>query len=302
MCQNHHVRLIFFLFLISSCLLISGCMSQNQFAKNKVNQTAENIALSHDFKKQLIKTNTFTLTSFQKFSTENSTHNSDPNKAMTIYIEGDGRTWITRSKLSNNPTPKNPLALKLAVLDNSPNVAYLARPCQYTPHDLDHACNPLVWSDQRFSETTIQSMNEAIGTLKKSAKSRQIHLVGFSGGGAIALLIAARRNDIASIKTIAGDLNPVALSQYHHTSPLISSLDPIAVAQKLIHLPQQHFSGEKDKTVPPFVAEEFVNRMKAIGSHCATQTMIKDATHHDGWEVIWPTLLQKPFLCAENNV
>lgn len=275
-------------------MLISGCMSQNQPQKNKVNQTAENIALSNNFTKQLIKTKPFTLTSFQKFSA--------PTKAITIYIEGDGRTWITRSKLSDNPTPKNPLALKLAVLDNSANVAYLARPCQYTPHDLDHACNPLVWSDQRFSEATIQSMNEAVETLKKSAKSKQIHLVGFSGGGAIAILIAARRNDVASLRTVAGDLNPVALSQYHHTSPLTGSLDPMAVAQKLIDLPQQHFSGEKDKTVPFFIAKDFVNNLQKLGGHCVTETIIQNATHHDGWEAIWPTLLQKPFLCLKNNV
>lgn len=290
--QNHRFVLALLIFLLS------GCMSQNQSSKNKVNQTAESIAQSNNFTKQLIKTHTFTLTSFQKFSTPHSTSH----KAMTIYIEGDGRTWITRSKLSDNPTPKNPLALKLAVLDNSQNVAYLARPCQYTPHDLDQACNPLVWSDHRFSEKTVQSMNEAIEILKNTAKSKQIHLVGFSGGGAIAILIAARRNDIASLRTVAGDLNPGALSQYHHTSPLTGSLDPIAIAQKLISLPQQHFAGEKDKTVPSFIAKDFVTQMRKFGGNCASETIIENVTHHDGWEAIWPTLLQKPFLCLKNSV
>ncbi|HQW57939.1 MAG TPA: alpha/beta hydrolase [Gammaproteobacteria bacterium] len=299
--------------LIVICLffcILSGCASQNQLSSNKVNQTAYDIAQLNHFQKQLIKTNPFMLTTFQKFSTSPSTSNTNHtiNQTLTIYIEGDGRTWITRSKLSNNPTPKNPLALKLAVLDNSANVAYLARPCQYTPHSLDSACNPLVWSDQRFSETVIQSMNEAVENLKKSAKARQIHLVGFSGGGAIAILIAARRNDIASLRTVAGDLNPTALSQYHQTSPLTSSLDPNTrtVIQKLIHLPQQHFSGEKDKTVPPFIAEEFVARLRKLGSPCTSQTTIKDATHHQGWEAIWPTLLDKPLGtsdgCQKNNV
>jgi len=276
--------------IVLSCLffcLLSGCTSQNQLSSNKVNQTAENIAQCNHFEKQLIKTNLFTLTSFQKFSTSHSS--SASNQTITIYIEGDGRTWITRSKLSNNPTPKNPLALKLAVLDNSANVAYLARPCQYTPHSLDSACNPLIWSDQRFSETVIQSMNQAIEVLKKSAKATQIHLVGFSGGGAIAILIAARRHDIASLRTVAGDLNPTALSQYHHTSPL-TGLDPAAVAQKLIDIPQQHFSGEKDKTVPPFIAEEFVARLRKLGSCCASQITIKDTSHHQGWEAIWPKI------------
>lgn len=290
--------------IIFICLffcVLSGCTSQNQLAQKKVKHTAENIAQLNHFKKQLIKTNPFTLTSFQKFSISSSSPaaNEATNQTITIYIEGDGRTWITRSKLSNNPTPKNPLALKLAVLDNSPNIAYLARPCQYTPADLNPACNPRIWSEERFSETVIQSMNEAVEILKKLAKAKQIHLVGFSGGGAIAILITARRNDIASLKTVAGDLDPVALSHYHHTSPLIGSLDPATVAQKLIHLPQQHFSGEKDKTVPPFIAETFVARMKKLGSSCASQATIKNVTHHQGWETIWPTLLRNPFVPAE---
>ncbi|HXH54280.1 MAG TPA: alpha/beta hydrolase, partial [Gammaproteobacteria bacterium] len=212
--------------------MLSGCASQNQLPSGKVNHTADNIARLNHFKKQLIKTDPFTVTAFQKFQATN--------RNITIYIEGDGRTWVTRSKLSNDPTPKNPLALKLAVLDNSANVAYLARPCQYTPPALNPACNPLIWSDQRFSETVIRSMNEAVDILKKSAKATQIHLVGFSGGATIAILIAARRHDVASLRTVAGDLNPTALSHYHHTSPLIDSLDPSTIAHKLIHLPQQH--------------------------------------------------------------
>src|SRR5690349_24833459 len=101
--QNHAYILILVL-----CLL-SGCVSQQALSTKKVNQTAENIAQLNNFEKQLIKTNHFTLTSFQKFSDANTKGHS-----ITIYIEGDGRTWITRSHLSNNPTPKNPLALKLA--------------------------------------------------------------------------------------------------------------------------------------------------------------------------------------------
>lgn len=294
--QNHLRNLCnLVVFICLFLCILSGCTSQNTLSPNKVNQTAENIAQLNHFKKILIKTNPFTFTTFQKFE-------EAINQTLTIYIEGDGRTWITRSKLSNNPTPKNPLALKLAVLDNSPNVAYLARPCQYTPPMLNPACNPFIWSDQRFSETVIQSMNEAVEILKKSAKAKQIHLVGFSGGAAVAILIAARRTDITSLKTVAGDLEPTALSHYHQTSPLTGSLDPITVAHKLIDIPQQHFSGEKDKTVPPFIAATFVARLQKLGSRCASQTIIQNATHHDGWEEIWPTLLLKPFLCLKNNV
>lgn len=294
--QNHACILILVL-----CLL-SGCVSQQALSINKVNQTAENIAELNHFEKQLITTNHFTLTSFQKFRATNIKGHSTHNNAITIYIEGDGRTWMTRSKLSDNPTPKNPLALKLAVLDKSPHVAYLARPCQYTPLDLEMACTPLIWSDQRYSTAVIESMNHAVEKLKNTAKANKIHLVGFSGGGAVALLIAANRQDIASIRTVAGDLNPNALSQYHHTSPLTGSLDPMMAAKQLIHIPQQHFSGEKDTTVPPFIAEGYINFLTHTGSHCAEKIVLKNATHHEAWEANWPMLLEKPFLCLKNKV
>jgi hypothetical protein len=268
-----------FIFIV---LFLSGCMSPKNSSIYQKNDLGEKIAFTHHFQKQLIKTNAFTFTSFQKFSAAN--------QPMTIYIEGDGRTWITKSKLSNNPTPQNPLALKLAVLDKSANVAYLARPCQYTPLDSELSCTPEIWSNLRFSERVIQSMNEAITQLKNTAHSNKIHLVGFSGGAAVAILIAARRNDVVSLKTVAGDLDPVALSQYHHTSPLTGSLNPIAIAHKLIYLPQQHFSGAKDKIVPAFIGKNFLNKMRMLGSHCVTHTVISNATHHAGWEAVWPYL------------
>ncbi len=51
---------------------------------------------------------------------------------INIYIEGDGFAWVSRKKKSLDPTPKTPMALKLASMDGSSNVIYIARPCQYT--------------------------------------------------------------------------------------------------------------------------------------------------------------------------
>lgn len=44
---------------------------------------------------------------------------------LTIHIEGDGLAWINSSTPSSDPTPTNPLALRLALLDTAPSV-YLA--------------------------------------------------------------------------------------------------------------------------------------------------------------------------------
>ena len=40
-------------------------------------------------------------------------------------------SWVDRFTPSSNPTPTNPLAFKMALVDESENIIYLARPCQY---------------------------------------------------------------------------------------------------------------------------------------------------------------------------
>lgn len=251
-------------------------------------QRAEALARNHHFQKILIKTDPFTLTSFQRFTR--------PQEPVTIYIEGDGQSWITRTQLSPNPTPRNPLALKLAVLDKSPNVAYLARPCQYTPFPLDAACHPSVWSDLRFSSKIIAAMNQATSQIKKAAKAPAIHLVGFSGGAAIAVLVAAKRSDILTLRTVAGDLDHQALSEYHQTTPLPGSLNPLAAAAKLARLPQHHFVGANDPVVPSFISKKFVDEILKQGGNKISQMVLPGVSHHQGWESIWPDLLNKPFI------
>jgi hypothetical protein len=248
------------------------------------------MAEQHGFHKILIQTNPFLLTSYQRIQPGSQT--------LKIYIEGDGRAWISRHQLSTDPTPRQPLGLQLALQDSSASVAYLARPCQYTPHTLDAACQPAIWSHLRFSEPLVAAMNQAVTQLKTTAKAKKIQLVGFSGGAAIAVLIAARRNDIENLRTVAGDLNHDALSQYHATTPLTGSLNPTDVIAHISRIPQCHFSGEKDKTVPPFIATEFVDKINQQGFGCAEQVIIKNNTHHEVWERQWKNLLTLPLKCA----
>ena len=84
---------------------------------------ANKIADSAGLKSTEVKTSYFNIKSYYRFSRKG--------HPLTIYIEGDGQAWLTRTQPSLNPTPRNPLALRLAALDKSENVVYLARPCQY---------------------------------------------------------------------------------------------------------------------------------------------------------------------------
>ncbi len=276
--NNLTILLIFYVFL-------SGCFARSHLNRDLIEQQATDLG----FKRHLIQTPTHLLTSYQNFK--------KIKQPLIIYLEGDGRSWITRTRKSKNPTPLNPLALQLALLDPSANVAYLARPCQYTHFDQDPNCHIDVWTHQRFSPQVIASMNAAVDTLKQKAQASDVHLVGFSGGAAVAALIAEKRGDVKSLRTVAGDLNHVALSQHHSTTPLQNSLNPFDIASDLHSLPQRHFIGLKDTVIPVFVTQQFVDRVNSPVGSCAKITKLPKVGHQQGWTDIWVDLLQLPVNC-----
>lgn len=182
--------------------------------------------------------------------------------------------------------------MQLAALDPSANVVYLARPCQFSPEDLKTVCEDKYWSTARYSTTVIRSLNAAISKIKLQAKAPTVNLIGYSGGGALVVLIAAQRQDVASIRTVAGNLDLTTMDKIHNTSPLIESIDPITIARQISHIPQKHFCGAKDKVVPPVVAKNFV---QAAGLDQDKVLVIEDASHNKAWDKHWKALLEYVF-------
>jgi pimeloyl-ACP methyl ester carboxylesterase len=214
-----------------------------------------------------------------------------PSESLRIYIEGDGRAWATRSRLSDDPTPSNPVALGLSTVDHSDNVAYIARPGQFSPPDAA-VCDPTYWSARRFAPEVVEAFDKAIDILKEKSGAKRVELVGYSGGGAIAILVAAQRGDVSSLRTVAGNLDPKALCAYHNVSRLDGSMDPLGVAEKTANIPQRHFVGSKDKIVPLSIAESFAE--KEGDKNYDTVTIVDGATHSAGWEERWAELLAIP--------
>jgi pimeloyl-ACP methyl ester carboxylesterase len=64
------------------------------------------------------------------------------------------------------------------------------------------------------------------GSLKQRSGSTRLTLVGYSGGGTIAVLLAARRSDVAEVITVAANLDVGYWTQRDGLSPLTGSLDP----------------------------------------------------------------------------
>lgn len=208
----------------------------------------------------------------------------DPAQPLTLYIEGDGLAWLSRTRPSSDPTPLDPLALRLAARDPAANVGWLARPCQYAGRA---ACrDDALWTEARFSEPAVQAAMRGVDALLQPGQ--KIHLVGYSGGGAIAALVAARRSDVLSLRTVAGNLDTALVSEIHKVSPLSASLNPAGIAPRLAALPQIHFSGGRDRVVPATVAIRFLARQTPA---CGRLMTVQQADHEQGWTEAWPHLL-----------
>ncbi|MBF0380188.1 MAG: alpha/beta hydrolase [Magnetococcales bacterium] len=269
-----------FLLLLSVVFFtFSGCVTLDR------RQLARDVAHGGGLQANIIKTDFFDIMSYGRFGRTN--------KALTVYIEGDGMAWINRHTLSKDPTPRDPLALKLAVLDPVANVAYLGRPCQYVESHQRRNCNSSYWSKARFSEEVVVATNQAIEQLKKRANATSINIVGYSGGGGVGMLVAARRNDVDSVRTIAGNLDHAAFTSHHKVTSLTGSLNPIDEVNKLNKIAQLHFVGGKDKIIPTFIADGFV---AALGDKsCAQVVVMIGMKHNDSWDKLWLRMLQQSF-------
>jgi len=245
----------------------------------------DKIARDAGFKKQRINTSDFILTAYAKID--------NISDILTIYIEGDGFAFSSRRMLSSNPTPKDPIALKLATKDPYTNIAYLGRPCQYISEKEEKNHHDKYWSDRRFSEEVIQSMDEAVDVLKKQTVAKEIVLIGYSGGAAIAVLLAARRTDVSEIITVAGNLDHAAINEYHKVAQMKGSLNPIYYAQDIAGIPQRHFAGEKDKIVPLHITKSFAS---ATGdTDYKTVIVVEGCGHNEGWVDVWDELISQTF-------
>lgn len=208
---------------------------------------------------------------------------------LTVYIEGDGAAWVDAGTPSFDPTPRDPLALRLAVRDPRRQAVYLARPCQYVEGENRRHCAARYWTGGRFAPEVIAASNQAVEQLKTRYGAARIELVGYSGGGAVAALVAARRDDVARLVTVAGNLDTEAWTQGLHLSPLRGSLNPADASQALAAIPQQHYVGADDPVMPPRFARSYSRRFPA--GRQPEIIVVPGFDHRCCWEGKWPSLV-----------
>ena len=142
---------------------------------------------------------------------------------LFVYIEGDGLAYLDTRTPSTDPTPVDPLALRLAAADPGPAVLYLGRPCQFAPGRGDPRCSVRAWTTARFGANVVASIDDAISRERARAPERPLVLVGYSGGGVIAALVAARRKDVSLLITVAAPLDVADWTRRMGVSPLDGS-------------------------------------------------------------------------------
>ncbi|NHZ34061.1 alpha/beta hydrolase [Massilia rubra] len=268
--------------MLSLAGLLSACAGVDPARRL---QQADALAAAARWQRHSVQAGDFALTVYRPASTAATT--------LTVYLEGDGLAWLSATAVSPDPTPVHPVALQLALRHPHGAVAYLARPCQFQGTTLPAACRSALWTDARYGPEVIDSMNGALDQLMRHAGARRLVLVGYSGGGAVAALLAARRADVALLLTVAANLDTVEWARLQHLSPLTASFNPADHAARLARVPQQHWVGAGDDVVPPAVLAAYAARFPAAAR--PPVTVVAGFGHSCCWQAHWADMVT-PFL------
>jgi pimeloyl-ACP methyl ester carboxylesterase len=202
-------------------------------------------------------------------------------ETLAIFIEGDGMPWEGGRQPSLDPATRDPIALELLAQTPLP-AAYVARPCY---HDMTGGrCTPERWTMARYSDEVVSSMTEVVRTAALQAKARSLVLVGYSGGGVLAVLIAERLDNVSAVITVGANLDTEAWTRHHEYLPLSGSLNPASSAAEH-RWPETHLYGARDKTVPPATAEAYFRRYPG-----AQRRIVEANDHVCCWVEQWPQL------------
>lgn len=260
-------------------LFLSSCVIVPSFEERR--RSADELAALHGWRSISLEARQFDLMAYMPSV-------RTPGKTLTIFVEGDGYAWIDRTLPSFDPTPRDPVALRLALAHQDGNVAYLGRPCQYIDAELSK-CSRRYWTEERFAPEVIAATAEAIDILKRSFGASRLILVGYSGGGAVATLVAARRNDIEQLVTVAGNLDHRAWTTHHRITPLVGSLNPADQVDALREIAQWHLVGANDTNITPEIVQGFANRFPQ--NHRPVVTVKPGFDHRccwaENWTAIW---------------
>jgi len=272
MIKNKYNYIALLICIFCLLFLLNACASQQP---QKFNQTAKKLK----FKKITVNGKDFPMIYFTREVKKKYEH-------LHVYLGGDGIPWLDVMTYSEDPTPTNPLVLQLMNQDDVPSL-YLGRPC-YHGLSKTSPCNYFYWTDGRYSPKIINNMRDAIKQLVETYEVKKLTLIGFSGGGALATLLANKIPHTHAVVTVAGVLDTNAWIQLHHYSPLKGSLNPAEQPPLKQHIRQTHLVGDKDKNIPSSINSKFLNKQ-----YSTEIIHFKQADHTCCWEEYWPKIVKK---------
>ncbi len=239
-------RLTATLFSVAFLLLVGGCAAPDAFGGSRAH--AVDWAVQRGFTVTEVDSGSMNLLALVRQIRANET--------LTVYIEGDGAPWVTPWRAPSDPTPLKPLALALAAADPAPAVAYLGRPCQYPKAGALASCNPAWWMERRFAPEVLEAYASVLSQLQARLGAQRLRLVGYSGGGVIAALLAAQRPDVERLFTVAAPLALNDWATWHELTSFAPASDPSW--QPGPFPPAVHWVGQDDSVVPPAIVERFI--------------------------------------------
>lgn len=258
--------------------VLVGCASNHPV---QYQDLAKRLATESGWSAQLVQTRTFALMSYQPVSLTSI-------DTVTVYLEGDGHAWVGGRYPSEDPTPLDPIGLRLALVQPKGTAAYLARPCQYLRLENGARCSESVWTRDRFSPAVVESMNQALDQIKGKLGAESLVLVGYSGGARIALELAAKRQDVDQLVAVAGNLDPQAWTDALGLLPLTIAQQNGALIDATVNLSQVYFVGERDTVVPTWLTRQFAHEYPA-GRRPKIVSLPQNA-HVCCWVEQWPAL------------
>lgn len=196
---------------------------------------------------------------------------------VTVYIEGDGAPWLSPFQPPPDPTPLRPLALGLAAQHNAGPVLYFARPCQYQ-HATD--CDVRWWTSDRFAPEVVQFYQQQLDWIKVKNQIRSWRIVGHSGGGVLAMVLASQRDDVRQVITIASPVDVQAWVDWHGLTPLPLPLIAPRPGTDVLYL-----GGGQDQIVPPEIVGAGQRRFHG------RQQIFADFDHECCWLAVWPSVI-----------
>jgi hypothetical protein len=213
---------------------------------------------------------------------------------LHIYLDGDGRPWHGM-RPAQDPSGERLLSLELLQADPQGGY-YLIRPCYHEVRQ-QSVCRPALWTSDRYGHAVVAVLRAAIEELEARAPSaRGLRLIGYSGGGALAVLIAAQmeREDVEVI-TVASNLDTDAWTAYHRVTPLNAASNPTALSPE-VRLRAVHLQGGRDAVVPPVTTVAYQRRFSD-----QQVTLYPDFDHRCCWQQQWPEILEQALLLLDQG-